>query len=86
MDRQKQILEVFEGDFDKVLKKSEIIKKGKISYYINTKKWVGETLTRMVRNGSLIRVSHGLYKLNRHRIPKKDEVPENQIELFDNFT
>lgn len=54
MDRQKQILKVFDSDKDLILSKSEIKEKGSISYYHNTDKHLGETLSRMVKNGSFI--------------------------------
>jgi len=81
MNRQKQILAVFENDKDKVLTKQEIIKKSGISYYCNTSKHVGDTLSRMVKNKSLMRVSKGKYKLGSGGGPK-DFIPKNQGKLF----
>ena len=80
MDRQRQILKIFNGDKEIELKKSEIISIGKISYYTNTEKHVGETLSRMVANGTLQRIIKGTYKLGSKS--KKDYVPENQTNMF----
>lgn len=81
MDRQKQILEVFNNDQELILSKQEIIKKGGISYYYNTSKHVGETLSRMVKNRSLKRISKGKYQLGSGQ-GSKDFIPKNQTNLF----
>lgn len=80
MNRQKQILKVFEGNKDLILTKSEIKEKGKVSYYHNTDKHLGETLSRMVKNGSLKRTSKGKYKLGNGS--KMIVQPENQLALL----
>lgn len=84
MDRQKQILAVF-TDKEQTLSKSEIIEKGDISYYHNTSKHVGHTLTRMVKNGTLIRVKKGHYKRGG-AFPKHKNLiiqpNKNQTKLF----
>lgn len=85
MDRQKEILNVFNNDKDLTLKKSEIIEKGDIHYYASTSKHVGFTLTRMVRNGLLIRVKMAYYKLGykkKTRLGIKLVEDENQQKLF----
>lgn len=85
MDRQKQIIDVFLISNKDVLSKSEIIKTGGISYYYNTEKHVGNTLSRMVRNGVLERVKKGHYSLTgrQNRFFKKDVTEDkNQIDLF----
>ena len=85
MDRQREIIEVFRKSEKEVLKKSEIIKEGKICYYYNTEKHVGDTLSRMVRNGLLERVKIGYYKLSgKHKRRFKKDLIENpnQINLF----
>jgi len=79
MDRQKEILQVFNMDFDLVLTKKEIIENGKIGYYHNTQKHVGEVLSRMVKNGSLKRVKKGSYSLGSGL--KKQEIDKNQTEI-----
>jgi len=70
MDRQKEIIKVFNKSEKTVLHKSEIIELGKISYYYNTNKHVGDVLSRMVKNGLLERPKKGYYKLtgrqNKH--------------------
>lgn len=83
MERQKQILKVFNGDCEKILTKQEIIELAGISYYCSTSKNAGNTLSRMVNNGSLIRVSKGKFKLGKGKYKVlKDEVPPNQTKLF----
>jgi predicted transcriptional regulator of viral defense system len=78
MERQKQILRVFKGDKDLVLSKSEIIKQGKISYYHNTEKHVGDCLSRLVKNGGLTRVKKGYYKLG---LGLKKQIIEDKDQL-----
>jgi hypothetical protein len=80
MERQKQILEVFKGDTKLILRKSEIKVRGNIDYFNNTDKYLGETLTRMVKNGSLIRISIGNYKLGSG--DKMIVQPKNQMRLL----
>lgn len=80
MDKQKEILQVFNGDKLKVLSKAVIKEFGNISYYNNTDKYLGETLSRMVKNGSLERVSRGKYKLGSGT--KMIIQPKNQTKLF----
>lgn len=64
MNRQKEIIKVFDNDPSLVLSKEQIIAKSKINYYTNTRKHIGHVLTRMVRNKTLLRVKKGFYKLN----------------------
>ena len=59
MNRQQEIINAFRNDYKVILKKSQIIEIESISYANNTDKWVGETLSRMVKNGSLTRVRIG---------------------------
>ena len=83
MNRQAEILETFPNK-ETILSKKEIIERGQIRYYFNTEKHVGDTLSRMVKNGLLVRVKKGYYKLNKstpnHGRPVQEI--ENQIELF----
>ncbi len=86
MDRQKQILAVFDNDKELILKKSEIIKLGKITYYHSTEKHAGATLSRMVNNGLLIRVKQGYFKLgSRIKTKRAGDIVEdkNQTKLFE---
>ena len=80
--RQKQVLEAFNRDFDLVLTNKEIIELSGIRYYHQTKKWIGVVLSRMVKNGSLVRVSIGHYRLSTQ--PKNPPVitDPNQVDLF----
>ena len=63
MNRQQEITNAFKNNYETILKKSEIIESECISYVNNTGKWVGETLSRMIKNGSLTRVKTGYYRL-----------------------
>lgn len=49
-------------------------------YYHNGKKYVGEILTRMLKQGLLIRKSRGVYKLGS--LEPKIYTDKNQIKLF----
>lgn len=80
MERQKQILKAFENDKFLVLSKQEIKTKARIGYYHNTDKHLGDTLSRMVKNGSLIRLSKGKYKLGSGN--KLIIQPQNQTKLL----
>ena len=84
MERQSQILKVFEKD--QVLSKQEIKDKSGIRYYYNTDKHLGDVLTRMVNNRLLERVKKGYYKWSGRTVPnhKKEEIiqPKEQIKLF----
>jgi len=65
MNRQNQIKNCFKSDFDKVLSKKQIKEISGISYYCNTDKHLGQILTRMVRNKTLLRIKKGFYMLNK---------------------
>lgn len=80
MNRQKQIIQVFENNKQLILTKSEIKEKGGIVYHNNTDKYLGETLARMVKNNSLQRIAKGNYKLGSGT--KIIVQPENQTEIF----
>ena len=80
INRQKQILEVFQENKELVLSKNDIKNKGRIFYYVNTDKHLGETLSRMVKNNLLIRESKGKYKLGSGS--KMIVQPKNQTQLF----
>lgn len=81
-DRQIQVLQSFKGDYDLVLKKSQIKALGNIRYYANTDKHLGDVLTRMVNNNSLKRVSFGKYQLSRFPGLKHEPQPKNQLKLL----
>ena len=76
MNRQSEISKAFNNDYDLILKKSEIIENQSIHYVNNTSKWTGETLSRMVKNGSLTRVSIGYYRLGG------SSKNNNQMDMF----
>ncbi|WP_028376001.1 hypothetical protein [Leeuwenhoekiella sp. MAR_2009_132] len=83
MNRQAEILATF-PDAETILSKKEIIERGQIRYYFNTEKHVGHTLSRMVKNGILVRVKKGYYKRGKSTPKHGRSVQqiENQIELF----
>lgn len=60
---QKTILNLFQKE-KRPMKKSEIVELVFISYYHGKDKYIGEILSRMVKNGLLVRVSNGMYALN----------------------
>ena len=62
-ERQKQVLSLFGGDKELVIKKSDMIHKHGIRYYHNTQKHLGDVLTRLINNGMLKRTKIGYYKL-----------------------
>lgn len=78
--RQIQILKTFKENKDIILSKSEIKKLSGISYYNNTDKYLGDCLSRMVKNGMLKRISKGKYKLGSGN--KRITQPKNQTKLF----
>jgi len=83
MERQKEILEVFNNNTEIILSKRKIKELGNISYYYNTDKHLGETLSRMVKNNNLIRVSRGNFKLGSGKPMGKLIIqPKNQTKLF----
>lgn len=63
MNRQKEVLECFNGDKNIELSKQEIIQKAKLYYFNNTEKHAGDVLSRMVKSGLLKRVKKGVYSL-----------------------
>lgn len=84
MDRQKEVLNAFkEGE---VLSKNQIKERSGISYYYNTDKHLGDVLSRMVKNGLLIRIKKGYYQWLGRTVPnhKAKEIiqPKNQTKLF----
>lgn len=85
MERQKQILEVF-NDTQEILSKKAIKEKTGISYYYNTDKHLGDILGRMVNNGLLERVKKGYFKWTGSTLPnhRKNQIiiPKEQTQLF----
>ena len=85
MDRQKSVIECFEGNFELILTKREIMDKAGLHYYHNSSKHAGEVLSRMVNNGILNRTAKGKFKLNPKKIEKshkQEKISENQYNLF----
>lgn len=57
----------------------------RFSYYHNHKKHLGVLMSRMVKNGKVIRVKNGVFKLNTNHfrnLPKSEETDINQTSLF----
>lgn len=76
-ENQIKVLQLAEKNGGEITKQ-EVCKH--IRYYNNTQKYVGEILSRMVKNGQLIRIKNGLYKIGSGNPPTVKI--ENQIELF----
>lgn len=79
--KQLEILRLFEGDKNKLLKKFEITKEVGGIYYYNEAKHVGDRLSRMVKSGFLIRPKMGVYRLGRGKAI--EHADKNQLKLFD---
>ncbi len=66
--------------------KQEIMDRMPWGYYCNGPKHFGDMISRMVKNGMLIRVKRGTYEYNENRTvsngPSKIEKDKNQTELF----
>lgn len=82
MNNRVRILRLFNGDFTLVLHKQAIIKKGRIAYFNNTDKYVGDILTRLVRSGRLIRIKRGYYMLGKAKKAEPLLVNPNQLKLL----
>lgn len=83
MASQKDVLKAFK-DNKEILRKKDIIDRTGVWYYANADKHFGDILGRMVKNGSLIRVSVGKYKLGTITKPSKVQfVDPDQTDLFD---
>jgi len=77
-DKQKIIIDFAKKNNDIVTKKNVL---GLIFYYSNEQKHVGDILSRMVKNGLLIRVKNGVFKIGIQS-KNSDAVIENQMNLF----
>lgn len=82
MERQKQVLKAFNNDKDLILSKSDIKQISGIGYYRNTDKHLGDVLSRMVKNGSLIRVKRGYFQLGQYKKRNTQINNPNQSSLF----
>lgn len=61
---------------------SEIVEKFKTEYYDNTAHYVGQSLSGMVKNGLVQRVSKGVYAVGTGKKPAKTQETNNQPTLF----
>ena len=79
MERQVEVLKVF-IDTEEVLSKKQIKEMTGISYYYNTDKHLGDVLSRMVKNGLLIRVRKGYFKWSGSTVPnhRKTEIIQSK--------
>lgn len=59
--------------------KQDIYDNVKFGYYHNWEKYIGETLSRMVKRGFIFRVKRGLFSLS---IPKEKIVKDIDVGLF----
>jgi hypothetical protein len=61
----------------------DIYNKVSFSYYYNWKKHLGSILSTMVKNGNVIRVKRGVFKINEAQTKAvKQSVNPNQTTLF----
>jgi hypothetical protein len=82
MTTQKDILKLFVND-EFVLSKSFIVLALGNNYYCNAEKHIGDMLSRMVKNGTLIRIKKGVFKRGSSVKKQNTEfIDENQISLF----
>lgn len=85
-DRQKKIFEFIKSNEPEATKLNEIVLKFDFWYYCNGRKHVSDIVFRMFKSGKLLKPKNGYYsvnyKYNGSRI-NKDEVSENQLNIFD---
>jgi predicted transcriptional regulator of viral defense system len=80
-NKQKEILKLF-SPRGLVVSKKDIVTVYGSSYYCNAEKYIGEILSRMVKNGMLERVKPGFFKLGPGPEKKKVVEDKNQMTLF----
>lgn len=64
---------------------TDIIKNADVYYYHNAKKYVGEILARLVKNGTVNRIKKGVYEINKTGMKQKSKITEcdtNQLSLL----
>jgi len=72
--KMKEILRLFHKDQE--LTKAVIVQNCGLEYYHNAEKYIGETLSRMVKSGLLERVKPGVFKLGKPEAKnRKSRVP-----------
>jgi predicted transcriptional regulator of viral defense system len=78
-EHQTKIVQYLHGKGEQT--KAEIMKNVSIHYYANSGKHFGDVLSRMVKNGTLERVSKGKYKIKTVNNVRQIVDPK-QISLF----
>lgn len=66
--------------------KKELVKAFSKYYFVNAPKHIGNIVMRMVKNGSLIRLKRGHYKINpdqKYLIKAATPTDPNQLSIFD---
>ena len=80
MNKQLEILRLIKQK--QVMTFQEICNEIPFGYYHNTKHYVGQILSTMIKKGTIRRVKRGVYKYIRDKPLKRYEVPKNQLPLF----
>jgi len=62
--------------------KKDAVKMFKNDYFINAEKYVGEILSRMVKNGTLIRQKPGVFIAGKGKVRTVVNCDVNQTKLF----
>ena len=84
-DRQKIIFKFIKDNEPNDTKLNDIVKSFGCWYYCNGRKHISDIVFRMFKSGKLLKPRRGYYSINYnykgHSI-NKDEVAENQIDMF----
>lgn len=81
-DKQHRIILCFQGDYDKQLTLAEIERLSGIAYFNNTRHYISQSITGLVKRKLLIRVSRGVYKLGKGAARAGGQQNPNQLALF----
>lgn len=79
-DKQKQVFEYVRKNGKITNDQADKLIGG--TYYYNSRKYVGEILSRMVKSRLLKRVKKGTYVIGERTNPKPNLTPDNQLNLF----
>jgi len=78
MDKQKEVLKYLSTVETATI--DEIYKNVSFSYYANYQKYIGEIMSRMVKNGTATRIKKGLFCICR--TSKFTDIDKSQISMF----
>lgn len=83
--KQKTLLDFASKNENRITKKQAVDLIGK-DYFLNAPKYVGDILSRMVKNKLLNRIKNGSFEINPNRSQTiKSIVNPNQLELWKNL-